>query len=126
MPEQLPQIPVLPARHPDLRKVILQHQLQDELGILPIGLLFTYPLGSDPGCISDPQLDLQFTQQPLEPASVPTGLHTHSHLNVHLTHQLAVKALGFVRMIADAVPAALPSPCQPLRFAETRGGNLRL
>ena len=29
MPYQLPQIPVLPARHPDLRETIFQHQAQD-------------------------------------------------------------------------------------------------
>jgi hypothetical protein len=28
-PRQLPQIPVFPTGHPDLRKVILQHQLQN-------------------------------------------------------------------------------------------------
>jgi len=35
MPEQLPQIAILPARHPDPRKVIFQHQLQNMLRILP-------------------------------------------------------------------------------------------
>jgi hypothetical protein len=35
---------------------------------LPIGLLHPYALGSDLGCISDPQLDPQLTHQPLEPA----------------------------------------------------------
>jgi hypothetical protein len=33
VPQQLPQIPVLPARHPDLRKVILQHQLHPIDGV---------------------------------------------------------------------------------------------
>jgi len=34
MPQQLPQIPILPIRHPDLRKTIFQHQSQNQLRIL--------------------------------------------------------------------------------------------
>src|SRR5436305_3891833 len=40
VPQQLPQIPVLPAWYPNLRKVILQHESQNQLCILSIGLLF--------------------------------------------------------------------------------------
>jgi len=60
MPQQLPHIAILPARHPDLRKIILQHQLQNVLGILAIGLLLAYPLGSDLRGVADPQLHFQF------------------------------------------------------------------
>src|ERR1700685_2771141 len=102
MPQQLPQVTVLPARHPDARKVILQHQLQDELGILPIGLLLPYPLGFDLGGISDPQLDLQLTHQPLEPAPVPTGFHSDTH-GLSLAHQSAVERFGFVRMMQSSL-----------------------
>src|SRR5215471_17891642 len=44
MPQQLPQIPVLPTGHPDPRKAVFQHQLQNELRILAIGLLLAYAL----------------------------------------------------------------------------------
>jgi hypothetical protein len=46
VPQELPQTPVLPARHPDLRETIFQQQPQDQLRILAIRLLFPYPLGS--------------------------------------------------------------------------------
>jgi hypothetical protein len=39
MPQQLPEIPVLWTRYPDLRKTILLHQLQQELDILAVRLL---------------------------------------------------------------------------------------
>jgi hypothetical protein len=58
VPQQLPQIPVLPARHPDLREPILQQQAQDQLRILPIRLLLAYSLGPDFRCV------LQSTAQP--------------------------------------------------------------
>jgi hypothetical protein len=44
---QLPQISVLPVRHPDLRKVILPHQLQNMLRVLAIRLLLPPPLRAD-------------------------------------------------------------------------------
>jgi hypothetical protein len=61
MPQQLPQIPILPTRHPDPRKVILQHEFQNQLCILSIGLLFTYSFALDLGCVSHPQLKLQLS-----------------------------------------------------------------
>ncbi len=79
MPQQLPQIPVLPARHPDLRKVILQHQFQNMLRILAIRLLLPPPPGADLGRVADPQIKLQLGYEALEPASVPTGLHADAH-----------------------------------------------
>ena len=80
VPQQLSQIPVLPVRHPDLRKTILHKQAQNQLRILAIGLLLPYSLGTDLGRVSNPQLHLQLGQQPFEPARVPTSLHTHTHL----------------------------------------------
>jgi hypothetical protein len=58
VPQQLPQIPILPTRHPDSRKVILQHESQNMLRILPIRLLLARSLALDLGRISDPQLKL--------------------------------------------------------------------
>src|SRR5215470_16394968 len=80
MPQQLPQIAILPARHPDLGKVILQHELQNMLRILPIGLLFAPAFTPDLGRISHPQLELQLRQQSFEPACVSAGFHPHTHL----------------------------------------------
>ena len=56
--EQLPHIAVLPTRYPDAWKILFQHELQDQLCILAIGLLLPYSLPLDLGRISDPQLDL--------------------------------------------------------------------
>jgi len=54
MPQQLPQIPILPTRYPDLGKTILHQQLQNMLRILPIRLLLAFPLPSDLGDVPDP------------------------------------------------------------------------
>ena len=56
MQQQLPQIPLLRARHPDPRKSFLQQQLQQQLSISSVGLLFAYFQGSDLARISQPQL----------------------------------------------------------------------
>src|SRR5947208_2754875 len=76
----LPQIAILPARHPDLLETIFQQQLQNQSFILPIRLLLAYSLGADLGGISDPQLKLQFGQQSFEPACLPAGFHSHPYL----------------------------------------------
>jgi hypothetical protein len=68
VPQQLPRIAILPARYPDLRKVILEHSSQNQLRILAIRLLLAHSLGADLRRVPDPQLDLQRRQQPLKPA----------------------------------------------------------
>ena len=76
MPEQLPQIAIFPVGHPDLGKVILQHELQNMLRVLAIGLLLAYPLGLDLGRVAHPQLESsaksRSNQRPCPLASVPT------------------------------------------------------
>jgi len=52
MPQQLPQIPILPARHPDRGKVVLQQQAQNVLRILSIRLLLAPALALYLGRIS--------------------------------------------------------------------------
>src|SRR5260370_16577114 len=79
MPQQLSQIPVLPARYPDPRKVILQHESQNQLCILSISLLFAYSFALDLGCVANPQLELQLGQQSFEPACMPTGFHSNTY-----------------------------------------------
>src|SRR2546428_7460999 len=80
VPQQLPQIPVLPAWYPNLRKVILQHESQNQLCILSIGLLFAHSFALDLGRVANPQLELQLGQQSFEPACMPTGFHSNTHL----------------------------------------------
>src|SRR6185437_12643863 len=95
MPQQLPQIAVLPTRYPDLRETIFQQQAQDQLRILSIRLLLAHAFGANLGCISDPQLKLQLADQALEPARVAAGFHSHAHL---LTSQSTVELLRLIRM----------------------------
>jgi len=107
VPQQLPQIPVLPARHPDPRKIIFQHQLQNMLRIFPVRLLLAGSLAFDFGRVSDPQLDLQLTQQPLEPACVPAGFHPYSHL-LPCARQTTIEALRLFAM-SQALFLKLPT-----------------
>ena len=93
MPQQLPQIAILRIRHPDPREAIFQHQPQQQLRILPIGLLLAYSLRADLGGVADPQLKLQLAQQALEPARVPAGFHAHPHACVSC-FEFAVELLG--------------------------------
>src|SRR5882724_6217622 len=97
VPQQLPQIAVLPAGHPDLRKVILQHQLQNMLRVLAIRLLLPPPLRTDRGRVANPQLKLQLGHEALEPACVPAGLHADAH-GFARTRESTVKLLRLVGM----------------------------
>jgi hypothetical protein len=53
MPEQLPQIAIVPVRHLNRGESFFHQQSQQQLRILPIGLLFLHSLASDFGCISE-------------------------------------------------------------------------
>src|SRR6516162_6943667 len=97
-----PQIAILRIRYPDARKAVLQHQLQYELRILPIGLLLAHPLRADLGSVADPQLELQIVQQTLEPARVSAGFHAYPHDLAVLAH-FAVELLGFFRVFQPAL-----------------------
>src|SRR5579871_1566486 len=98
MPQQLPQIPVLPARYPNRRKVVLQQQTQNMLRILPIRLLFAPASASYLGRIAHPQLELQLCQQSFEPACVPAGLHSYTHL-LTCHRQGTIELLGSLSVI---------------------------
>ena len=80
MPQQLTQISIFRTGYPHPRKAIFQQQLQQQCGIQAVRLLLSHPLGLDLRRISDPQLEAQFRQQPLEPAGMSGRLHPHSHL----------------------------------------------
>src|ERR1019366_3610189 len=98
VPQQLPQIPILPARYPDLRKAIFEQQSQNQLRILAIRLLLAYPLRADLRCVPDPQLKLQLGEQPLKPACMPARLHPHAHPH-SLCREITVELLRFLAML---------------------------
>jgi hypothetical protein len=98
VPQQLPQITILSARHPDLWKVILQHQSQNMLCTLAIGLLLTLPLPGDLGGVSDPQLHVQFCQQSLELARLHAGFRPHAYVP-SLDRQLTAELLCFLAVL---------------------------
>src|SRR5713226_4040307 len=102
MPQQLPEISVFPARYPDPWKIILQQQAQNVLCILAIRLLLAFALPVDLGGVPDPQLKVQFPQQSLEPARMPTGFHPHAHL-LSLGRELTVELLRCLRMLQSAL-----------------------
>ena len=93
MPQQLPQIAILRVRYPYFWETIFQQEPQQQLRVLAIGLLLAYPFGADLGGIADPQLELQFDQQTLEPARVSAGFHAHPHGHSALA-EFAVELLG--------------------------------
>jgi hypothetical protein len=51
MPEQLPQIAIVPVRHPNPGKSFFHQQSQHQLRILPISLLLSHSLASNLGSI---------------------------------------------------------------------------
>jgi hypothetical protein len=51
-----------------LRKAIFAHQPQQKSGIFAVGLPLFDAFGLDLGGIADPQLEIKFRQQSLEPA----------------------------------------------------------
>src|SRR6202051_4515126 len=104
MPQQLPQISVFPARYPDPWKIILQQQAQNVLCILAIRLLLAFALPSDLSGVSDPQLEVKFAQQSLEPASMPARLHPHAHLH-SLCRQITVEFLRSLAVLQSPLSA---------------------
>ncbi|MGB8063423.1 MAG: hypothetical protein WCF26_16135, partial [Candidatus Sulfotelmatobacter sp.] len=98
MPQQLPQIPILPTRYPDLGKTILHQQLQNMLRILPIRFLLAYPLGANLAGIANPQLKLQLSQQPFKPTSVPARFHPDTHFEF-LRGQISIELFRALAML---------------------------
>jgi len=54
VPEQLPQIPILGTGYPDAWKAIFLEQLEQQLGVLAVGLLLADTLGFNLRGIADP------------------------------------------------------------------------
>src|SRR5215467_5207423 len=79
VPQQLPQITVLPTGYPNPRKIILQQQFENVPCVLAIGLLLASSFRSDHLGIPPPQLYSQPFQQLLKPAPVTAGLYSHPY-----------------------------------------------
>src|SRR5215472_8520753 len=109
MPQKLPQIPVLPVRYPDRRKVILQQQTQNVLRILSIRFLLAPALTLYLGGVAHRQLELQLRQQTFEPPCMTTGFHPYAHLP-SLCRQIAIKLLGFLAVLQPSL-LHLPGLC---------------
>src|ERR1019366_6812935 len=98
VPQQLPQISILPARYPDPRKAIFQQQSQNQLRVLAIRLLFAHPLRADLGGVPNPQLKPQLREQSFKPASVPTRFHPQTHAH-SLRREIAIKLFRFLAVL---------------------------
>jgi len=59
------------------------------------------------GGVPDPQLEVQFRQESLEPARMSTGFHAHTHLR-SLGRQLTLELLRFLTVLQSTLPA-IPS-----------------
>src|SRR5713101_4779145 len=66
--------------------------------ILAIRLLLAYSFGSDLGGIANPQLEVQFRQQSLEPARMPTGFYPHTHFHSWCC-EVTVELFRFLRVL---------------------------
>ena len=95
VPQQLLEIPILPARYPDPGKAVFHHQSQNQLRVLPIRLLLAYSPGPNLGRVSDPQLNSQVIHKPLEPTRLTARFHPHAHLRT-LRREIAVNVNGGV------------------------------
>src|ERR1039458_6550654 len=69
----------------------------------------------DHGGVSDPQLEIKFRQQSLEPASLPAGFHSHTNLHP-LCRQITVEFLSFL--------AVLQSPLSAVAGGDVHKSNL--
>src|SRR3984957_12358201 len=81
VPQQLTHIAILRTRHPDPRKAIFHHQLQQQLRIFAIGFLLLDAPGLDLRGVPDPHFEIQLRQQSLEPAGIAGRFHPHLHLD---------------------------------------------
>src|SRR5260370_31364680 len=73
------------------------------LCILAIRLLLAFSLPSDLGGVPDPQLEVQFRQESLEPARMSTVFHAHTHRR-SLGRQLTVELLRRLTVLQSTLP----------------------
>ena len=106
--QQLPRVPLFLRRHPDPRKPLLQHHLQDQLGIFPVGLFLPHRRRPDARCIAYPQLVPAFGQQTPEPLARRSRLDAYPY-RLALRLQPAVKLYRLLRMFQPLFPDTCPS-----------------
>ena len=123
MPQQLPQIPVLPAWHPDLREAILQQQRKISCAswrsVFCLRTRFVRISAASPIHNSN----CNSASESFEPACMPAGFHPNPHL---LARQRTVERSPPPHDALAAFPGTLRCRYPPKQFAETRGGNLLL
>jgi hypothetical protein len=97
----LPQIPIFPARYPDLRQAIFDQQPQNQLRILAVRLLLAYSLGTDLGCISYPQLKRNSASNRSNQRACPIASIPHMYLG-SLHRQIVMKRFPFLAVQESA------------------------
>src|SRR5215467_1341495 len=118
VPQQLSQIPILRTRYPDSWKAVFQQQLPQQSGILGVGLRLPDPLGFDLGGIADPQLEIKFSQQSLEPARIPGSLHAYPHadsLRFHISIEVARFSVAVVQSSFTTLTSLFNQKCNLLK-----------
>src|SRR3974390_273189 len=120
--QQLPHVPFFLRRHPDPWKPALPQQLQDQLGIFPVGLLLAHRRRPYARPIAHPQLVPAFAQQSTKPLARWPRFHPHSH-PLALPLQLAVKPPPPPGVAPAASPSVLPFGCQRSPVRQIQHGN---
>src|SRR5712691_8533261 len=81
------------------RKLIVEHQIQNEFGVAPIVLLPPTSPTADLGGMPEPDFATQFLEQSFEPGAVTTSFQADDHLPVELgvegPHRMFVQVLQF-------------------------------
>ncbi len=98
---QLPQDrATLVAEGMDAGKVAFHHQVQDQVGIAPVVLLFAWRFASDLGGIAQPNGLAQLRQQLFKPGAVTAGLEGHYYFALKLLIKLTHIVTLMVQLLA--------------------------
>jgi hypothetical protein len=108
MPKQLAHVAVLRGWRPGLGKTVFHEQVQKMACIAAVGFLLAHATSTDLGGIADPQLDVQLSQQPLEPSRMSAGFDAYAHVQA-LRLQLTIKAFGLPIAVLQTLVAAFAS-----------------
>src|SRR5688500_11563439 len=84
----------------NLRKLMMEHQLQDQFRIAAVVFLAPAGAPTNLGRVAEPDLVPQFFQQLFEPGGITTGLEAHDYrtaqLFIELTYRFLVVVLELV------------------------------
>src|SRR5207237_10786465 len=83
------------------RKLIMEHQIQNEFGVAPIVLLPPTSPAADLGGMSKPDFTTQLLEHSFEPGTISTGFQAHDYLpaklGVESSHLLFVLVLQLTK-----------------------------